>query len=214
MDPEKLRIIVEEAIKNANPFSWWSYLVLMIIVRAGAFFGAYLRQKGKNFATKEDTAEITRRVEEIRIQFARNMEEVSQQNRLLLEEYRTRNQLRLAAIDRRLQAHQEAYTLWRRLISNVYNRVTITNTVIECQDWWDRNCIYLEPGVREAFFQSYVAASNHADLVQARADAEDIRRNWSVITRIGELIPETIGFISIEGLEVNVSLPDGQERET
>jgi hypothetical protein len=175
-----------------------SYLLLIIIVGAGAFFGAYLRQKGKNFATKEDSVEITRRVEEI-----------SKQNRLLLEEHRTRNQLRLAAIDRRLQAHQEAYKLWRRLIANVHNRPAITNIVIECQDWWDRNCIYLEPAVREAFFQSYMAASNHADLVQARADAEDIKRNWSVITRIGELIPEAIGFISIEGLEVNVTPPEG-----
>jgi hypothetical protein len=36
----------------------------------GAFFGAYLQQKGKNLATKEDIAKITRTQEEIRTELA------------------------------------------------------------------------------------------------------------------------------------------------
>ena len=207
MDPEKLRVIVEEAVKNATTFPWWSYLIVVIIGGLGAILGGYLRQKGKNFATKEDAAEITRKVEEVRTEFTTRMEEVLQQNRLILEVHRTRNQLRLAAIGRRLRAHQEAYTLWRRLISNAHNRQTINAIVIECQNWWDTNCIYLEPAVREAFYHSYIAASLHADLVQGRADAEEIRRNWSVITRTGELIPEAVGMISIQGLETNIPEP-------
>ena len=36
----------------------------------GAFFGAYLQQKGKNFATREDVSEITHKVESIKTDLA------------------------------------------------------------------------------------------------------------------------------------------------
>jgi hypothetical protein len=41
-------------------------IVFAIIVGICAFFGAYIREKGKNFATKEDVALITRKQEEIK----------------------------------------------------------------------------------------------------------------------------------------------------
>jgi hypothetical protein len=46
-------------------------VIISIIAGAtGAFFGAYLREKGKNFATKEDIKAITKIQEEIRTELA------------------------------------------------------------------------------------------------------------------------------------------------
>jgi hypothetical protein len=45
-------------------------IVSIIAGGVGAFLGAYLKQKGKNFATKEDVAKITQIQEEIRTKLA------------------------------------------------------------------------------------------------------------------------------------------------
>jgi hypothetical protein len=63
------------------------------------------------------------------------------------------NQLRLAAIERRLQAHQEAYALWRKLVFSGDDYETTDPVVIECRAWWNNNCLYLTPGARQAFSQ-------------------------------------------------------------
>ena len=43
------------------------------------------------------------------------------------------NQLRLAAIEKRLIAHQEAYALWRKLIFTSIEDDDFGNVVLECQ---------------------------------------------------------------------------------
>lgn len=70
------------------------------------FAAGYASEKGKNLATREDIEILTKLVEDVRHKFATD-----------LEEQKAANQLRLAALDRRLQAHQEAFTLWRKLFS-------------------------------------------------------------------------------------------------
>jgi hypothetical protein len=45
------------------------------------------------------------------------------------------NQLRLAAIEKRLIAHQEAYALWRKLIFASSEDEEFENVVLECQNW-------------------------------------------------------------------------------
>ncbi len=47
-------------------------LLSLVAGAAGAFFGAYLREKGKNFATKEDIQTITETQEKIRTELANN----------------------------------------------------------------------------------------------------------------------------------------------
>ena len=88
------------------------YLLLVLVFCGGAFLGkylpSYLSEKGKNLATKEDIAEITREVERVKSESRERLEGI-------LEHLRYRNQLRLAALDRRLQAHQEAYALLGKL---------------------------------------------------------------------------------------------------
>ncbi len=62
------------------------------------------------------------------------------------------NQLRLAALDRRLEAHQRAFTLCMKLAGMLWTigqeRIDVQR---ECQDWWIDNCLYLGPKSRKAF---------------------------------------------------------------
>src|SRR6266498_2581136 len=76
------------------------------------YLPSYLSKKGENLATKEDIAVITREVEQVRSEYAERLENIVQQNRLLLEQTKRKHQLSIAALDRRLEAHQQAYTLW------------------------------------------------------------------------------------------------------
>ena len=144
-----------------------------------SFLPSYLTQKAQNLATKEDIARITNEIERVKSQYA-----------FLLEELKARHQMRLAAVDRRLQAHQEAYALWRKLIFT--SQDSIHNVAIECQDWWNNNCLYLSPEAREAFSDAYFAAHMYDDLLKSRPGAEAIKANWNKLRSAGEKILHAI----------------------
>ena len=153
------------------------------------FFSSYLSEKGRNLATREDIGEITRKVEGIRTQYT-----------ALVEELKARHQLRLAAVDRRLQAHQEAFALWRKVMSATHTE-EIGGVVIECQTWWENNCIYLEPSVRGAFVTAYRAANDHRTYIQGRAEVQLIQSNWKLITSFPNVLFQAIQLPALSELE-------------
>ena len=101
-----------------------------------------------------------------------------------------RNQLRLAALDRRLQAHQDAYSLWRRILKDL-DTAKIGDTVMECQEWWNNNCLYLTPDARQAFVQAYLTASSRSVTMGSR-DLKLISLEFEIIKRAGELIAQGV----------------------
>lgn len=111
--------------------------------------GSYANRKAANLADKEDIARITKLVEDVK-----------HENQLLLEQVKGRQQLRVAAAERRLQAHQEAFTLWRKLLKRTHHD-DLASVISECQDWWEKNCIFLSPRAREAFANAFFAAHDH-----------------------------------------------------
>lgn len=110
-------------------------------------------------------------------------------------------QLRLAALDKRLQAHQEAYTLWRHLLFADKRGAEIHEVVKECQDWWEGNCLYLSSEARQAFLRSYLSAHEHANLLGIHADASLIKKAWSDVERAGEAIVRGVYLPPIGDLE-------------
>jgi len=54
-------LLLQQAI-----FPWMHYIILLIVVFVGTFLGSYLREKGKNLATKEDIKIVTATIESIR----------------------------------------------------------------------------------------------------------------------------------------------------
>ncbi len=69
MTPEQIQNAVESAISQGNLFPWWSYLLWVFLAGLGSYFAVYLREKGKNLATKEDIGDITQEVERIKNEF-------------------------------------------------------------------------------------------------------------------------------------------------
>jgi hypothetical protein len=162
------------------------------------FLSPYLAEKGKNLATREDIAAITDKVESVRSQYA-----------VIVEELKVRHQLRLAALDRRLQVHQEAFTLWRELMAATHTD-TVGSVVVKCQEWWEKNCVYLEPPVRESFVSAYSAAHSHNALVSGRAEAKVISENWTQITVFPNLLFAAVQLPALTELEAK-SLGVGSE---
>ena len=150
---------------------------------------AYLSEKAKNLATREDIAAITHEIEGVRTQYLS-----------LIEELKGRHQLRLAAVERRLQAHQEAFCEWRELMETVHTP-KVHASVIKCQSWWEKNCVYLEPSVREAFVVSYRAASLHSSVNQPGTNPQLIKHNWQEILKFGDTLFEAIQLPGLSELE-------------
>jgi len=90
----------------------------------------------------------------------------------------------MAALDRRLQAYQEAYTNWVLLITNLRNE-KFENVSQECREWWNRNCIYLGPEARNAFIKT-VNLSYHL---------LEIEKTYPKNVELNERIKETTLFL-------------------
>jgi hypothetical protein len=110
------------------------------------------------------------------------------------------NQLRLAALDKRLQAHQEAYTRWQKLKFNVTNKATIGEIVLECKTWWESNCLYLDSNARQAFFRAFQSAGDHLTYLNA-GDTALIQKNLKTINEAGKAILAGVALPAIAEVE-------------
>jgi hypothetical protein len=84
-----------------------------------------------------------------------------------------------------LQAHQEAFALWRKLSTG---HEQAGAAVIECQTWWEQNCLYLEPDVRQAFVVAYSNAQIRDEFVRIRADSQLILEASQKITAFPDIL--------------------------
>jgi len=73
MTPEQIKIAVESAISQGSLFPWWSYILFITLSGLASYFAVYFREKGKNLATKEDIGEITKRIEEAKLDSAKEL---------------------------------------------------------------------------------------------------------------------------------------------
>ena len=84
-------------------------IISLVFLFFKLYVSAFIAEKGKNLATRQDIEEITNKIEGVRIQYT-----------LLAEELKARHQFRLAALEKRLEVHQQAFTLWRKLLTFLY----------------------------------------------------------------------------------------------
>jgi len=153
------------------------------------FLSSYLTEKGKNLATKEDVARITHEIEGVKIGYT-----------LVAEHFKAEHQLRLAALDKRLQAAQEAYTLWRQLVEKTHHE-DAGWAVLECQSWWDRNCLYLDEAARDAFSRAIFSAGGHRGLLRSGASAELTHDNWRDVVAAGDIIVRSAALPGLTSME-------------
>jgi hypothetical protein len=168
---------------------------ILLLIFLGFFIrhiSSYSTQKGRNLATREDIGAITKEVEKVRSEYSEHLENLSHQNKLILEQGNRRHQLRLAALDRRIEAHQKAYSLWRELLHATHDKGKIGDVVLKCQNWWENNCLYLEADVREAFNKAYIAANSHREFVEIHSNPELVKSNWATIKNAGDVIVKAV----------------------
>ena len=70
MTPEQLQQYVDAALKQRDQFSLVFYPLTIVLSIGGAWLISYIREKGKNLATKEDISEITQKIESIKTDLA------------------------------------------------------------------------------------------------------------------------------------------------
>ncbi|ANH66737.1 hypothetical protein [Mitsuaria sp. 7] len=119
------------------------------------------QKKGENFATKEDIGKITDEIKKVEHGY-----------NVMLEEMKSHNTLRVAAVERRLQAHQEAFAMWRKLV--VHSKADFHEVLIEVQDWWENNCMYLGKEVSNAFVTAYRNENLRLEYLKIGATADQI----------------------------------------
>ena len=73
--------------------------------------------------------------------------------------------------------------------------------VLECQSWWEQNCVYLEPTVREAFVVAYGAAHTHNSLIRGHAEVTLVQSNWKSITAFPDTLFQAIQLPALSELE-------------
>ncbi|MET4567698.1 hypothetical protein [Rhodanobacter soli] len=129
---------------------------------SGAFLSGYLKRKGENLATKEDVGEITKKVEGIRADFVRDAQSRAHEQNVFIESFKAHQNLRTLAGPERLRASQEAFALWRALFDADIADFAVMD---ECNDWWRKNCLYLDAPARQAFIEGVAAWHGRAILM-------------------------------------------------
>lgn len=190
MNYEQIKTIVEEAVKNATILDWWIYVLIIVFSAIGGFLGAYLKKKEENLATKEDIEGITIKIEDIRSQYSKQIE-------LYKASLQLSNQLKLAALEKRLKKHQEAYSLWRKLLFSLRHEDKIGPAIDESQKWWEKYCLYLSDEARSAFYTAIILAVDFRHL--PRTDPEIIKEWFNKIYDAGKKIVEAVDLPLISG---------------
>jgi hypothetical protein len=105
-----------------------------------------------------------------------------------------RVQLAATTWARRLEAHQEAFSLWHKCWSVVHeeDQKKRNDTLNETTEWWLDNCLYLSEDARNAFVRMISSVRMHKIFLESKQDSEEwksrIIENWDLITSTGQLI--------------------------
>ncbi|MEO6067678.1 MAG: hypothetical protein ABIQ41_06825 [Gemmatimonadales bacterium] len=139
--------------------------------------------------------------------------ELEHKNATALQKDEQHHSMRMAAIDKRLAVHQEAFALWWRLRFSVHNAEACRSLVEECEEWLGNNLLYLEPEARVSFRASYMAALNYKNLVlqfHGRPDVTGIvAKSMDQIVATGEVLIRCVGLPALNPGEELVAKPAG-----
>ena len=76
MTPEQLKEYVEAALKQRDSFAIVYFIAVPILTFLAAYVGGYAKEKAKNTATKEDIAEITKKIEDSKSVYTERLEQL------------------------------------------------------------------------------------------------------------------------------------------
>jgi len=117
MNPDQIKAAVDAALESKVVLSYAQLFIYTVVVGIAAFFGAYLKEKAKNYASKEDIRELTGKVESIKSAYAKDLEDYKQE------------------LSRRAQAARIAEVLARSFYGDGTNKVEYLKLVWELSIW-------------------------------------------------------------------------------
>ncbi len=120
------------------------------------------------------------------------MEKILAENKEQLEGLAQQNRLLLKAC-----ANRMSYAFWWRLLGSIRSE-EIGNRVLESQEWFVENRLYLQSEVAGAFSLAYHAAHIHKDLLLAGERSSALRENMQTVRRAGEF---EINAVELPGLK-------------
>jgi len=127
----------------------------------------YFTQKAQNLATKADIGEITNA------------------QHTIIEKLRAETDLRFVVAPERFKAHQEAHTLWNKVLANVHDGVNLSGAIREGFEWWLKNSLYLDERPRAAFRDAIMAAHRHKSILEANQTSNTESSNAEVQKKLG-----------------------------
>jgi hypothetical protein len=153
------------------------------------YAGAFLEEKGKNLATKQDIGDITKIVESIK-----------HENNLILEEIKGKHQMRLAAIEKRLQVYQKVYVNLSHIIndllienlSDYQKKILIPKIVIDFIDNIIDSTIYLSTPIMEIMGNIIWLLQNYTDTDKSEEKRKIHDEIMKISLQVFELIREDV----------------------
>ena len=174
--------MIKKALEEGVSLDLWSFLVIIFLAFLAGLLCSYLRTKVKNLAINKH---------------GKQLESFTPENRLSVQRKESEHDLSLAAMDKRLAAHQEAHVLWTELMESAELKEKAEKIVMKCENWWENNSLYLIPEVRDAFRSAYMATLRHPDLlVQENRNWEEIKDNFETIRKAGDVIFKAVSLPS------------------
>ena len=185
--------LVREIVQNEFLTNWHYWAILALIVffadSIGSLVLGYFRRRGENLATRQDIEQITRKIEEIK------------------EEIQARHTLRFAALEKRLQAHQEAFGHCRRLLDSLQSDTEWRQKLDAMKNWFNDNGLYLEADATNAFWDFYYAAIDY-DLHRSSSpkNTKGMKENYAIVRAAPNAMREAIGLQSLR-LRADETIP-------
>lgn len=126
-----------------------------------------------------------------------------------------KDKFRLVAIEKRIQAHQEAFSIWYKLIWIIHSSTDERMHVIsEARKFWLENCLYLEKNTRKEFdivirlVDGYSLklqiAKEEKDPNEKEELRQDYRNDWKRISDLPNYIQSEVELKPIV-LDLNIS---------
>jgi hypothetical protein len=192
MYPETLYENMRKGVDAGSSFdlSFWVLIGLMVLLTVFLIF--YLGSKREDSAEKEDAINLAKQIADMRGLSERQLQILEQLHRIAPGQAGRHYGFRQAAMDKRLNAHQEAYILWWGMMENLRSKERIAEVVNRCQKWWVQNCLYLTPEAREAFRKAYHAAILHPELVSNHGDKKEIQDTYNTVREAGRVLVKAV----------------------
>ena len=139
-------------------------------------------------------------------------------------ELERKDKYKLVAIEKRLEAHQQAYFHWEKLTSVIHEKDDEKRATIftDAREFWFSNCLYLEKTTRQEFLVGINRVSNYQPLLaiwkslpaseEKNHQHQILLNDWESIFKLGDIIQQDVELEPIILKEVSTTGFDNENK--